>query len=52
MTPLGCALYPQMNPVSVANLKMKEPKTYENLVEKCSELKIELPRTLYFNKGL
>ena len=51
MIPTGCALFPQMCAIETEKLKQVEPSAYEEMRAKY-KTEAEMPKVLYFNKGL
>ncbi|VDN38934.1 unnamed protein product [Gongylonema pulchrum] len=51
MIPVGCALYPQMNNVTVGTLKRYEPSAYEEMRRKMHTVPTA-QQLVFFNKGL
>lgn len=50
MVPIGCALFNQRSSISVHDLKIMDHSKYEDIVNRYGQENI--PKTLYFNKGL
>ncbi|KAJ9589711.1 hypothetical protein L9F63_017083 [Diploptera punctata] len=50
MVPVACALFPQRCSLKTSTLEWLEPEQFKKLKEACGEK--ELPRYVYFNKGL
>ena len=51
MIPAGCAIFPQMCAIETEKLKIVEPSAYEEIMAKY-KTESDMPKTLYFNKGL
>ncbi|XP_076091235.1 sideroflexin-2-like [Mytilus galloprovincialis] len=49
MVPIGCAIFNQRSSISIEELKIMDHHKYDEVVEKYGK---NLPKTLYFNKGL